>query len=121
MNLYFVSAIDDDTNQDLLVGAEDPDEAVFHWRNYYGIGPNKFPEHVFLVPKPTARGPLRWHADLIDQVVRGLCIKEAVMALGLETEACRGCGEAKEETINSTHTFWECVLCGALNERKEPL
>lgn len=117
--LYFISAIDDlDASQDLLVGADDPDEAVGYWRNYYELGPGHFPDQVFLVPAPTQHGPLRWHTDLIDQVIRGLCIKEAAQALGLETQTCKDCGELKEETVHSTKRHWECASCGAWNKRK---
>jgi len=118
MNLYFISDTDDPSKErDLLVSAEDPDTAIKHWRVYYECS-GEWPAHVFLVPLPTESKALHWHYDLIAQVVRGQAINEAVIALGLDTETCPACGEDKEETIISTHTHWECAVCGSVNERK---
>lgn len=89
MNLYFISALETgagDMNMDLLVGANDPDEAVMLWRGYYQHGTDEWPDHVFLVPMPTKAKALYWHTDLIDQVVRGQCVEMATKALGLKEE-----------------------------------
>ena len=119
LKLYFISDTDNpDNERDLLVGAENPDRAIDHWRVYYEC-PGEFPAQVFLVPVPTESKALRWHHDLIAQTVRGQAIVEAVVALGLNPECCKDCGETKEETINSTPRHWECVCCGSWNERKQ--
>lgn len=118
MNLYFISDTDDPSKErDLLVSAEDADKAIEHWRIYYDCR-GEWPDQVFLVPLPTESKALRWHTDLIAQVVRGQCIFEAATALGLETDVCRSCNEPKEETVSSTPAYWECVTCGDWNKRR---
>lgn len=75
MFLYFVAAIcgGTGTNLDLLVVANDPDQAILLWQEGYGRnaaeqGVDEFPDKIFLVPAdgihrmlPTALG---WHTDL---------------------------------------------------------
>jgi hypothetical protein len=94
MNLYYIGDNQDEDNWDLFVWANDPDEAVVLWRNYYwgnldgqSEDTREFPEHCFVVPRvpPSEPTALRWHGPHTITSVNEVAIptKQGAIALGL--------------------------------------
>ena len=87
MNLYMVTCTDENgDNKDLLVAADDANEAVGFWRFYYELSISEWPDHTFYVPWPKKKGAIAWHKDAVEVIAREQAIDMAKQALGVSDD-----------------------------------
>jgi hypothetical protein len=62
MILFYVKAGNEQDNLDLFTRAENLEECLQQWRDYFQIASAELPERIWIIPSDGPSGPLAWNA-----------------------------------------------------------